>query len=500
VTRKSDLPIPGAAGKSFGWGGALAIADMDGDGHPEIAYGSTVFTTAGGALTLRFSGVGSGAEGGQEVSLFADLDLAPDGNQELLSGRTAWRADGNVLWSRSDLKHGFPAVGDLDGDGKPEVVFVSQGQVWILEGASGQTKTGPFVLAGTGSGGPPTIADFDGDGKPEIGVAQANFYSVLKPSGGALTQLWTAPNHDLSSSITGSTVFDFDGDGRAEVIYGDECFLWVYDGPTGAVKFATPHTSFTATEASLVADIDGDGHAEMLMVSNGANPGASGWKCDVAPWNQPDPVMGRPAWAPPPGATAWRGLVAFGDRQRGWVGTRTLWNQHAYHVTNVCDGKDGACAAGAKYGAIPAREKKSWAVPWLNSYRQNVQEKGIFDVPDLVVADLAAENGGCPAALRLSARVANQGKLTVRPGLPVAFYEEGSPRTLLAVAHTSGPLGPGEAELVTAVWAPAGQNGKLSVVAIADDDGTGAGTTLECREDNNVSAPITTGCSGFGLR
>jgi hypothetical protein len=51
--------------------------------------------------------------------------------------------------------------------------------------------------------------------------------------------VWQVQNHDLSSSVTGSSVFDFEGDGKAEVIYADECFLWVFDGQTGAVRFAT---------------------------------------------------------------------------------------------------------------------------------------------------------------------------------------------------------------------------------------------------------------------
>ena len=122
---------------------------------------------------------------------------------------------------------------------------------------------GPLALGGGGDGGPPTVADFDGDGFVEIGVAQKNYYYVVKPNydKNELEILWQTRNHDFSSSVTGSTVFDFEGDGAAEVVYNDECFLWVYDGKTGEVKFATPTTSFTVTEASLVADIDGDGRA-----------------------------------------------------------------------------------------------------------------------------------------------------------------------------------------------------------------------------------------------
>ena len=63
--------VPGVSSVSrpdgvFGWGGGLAIADMDGDGFPEIAYASTVFSTSGGTITLRFTGTG-GIGGGAAV-------------------------------------------------------------------------------------------------------------------------------------------------------------------------------------------------------------------------------------------------------------------------------------------------------------------------------------------------------------------------------------------------------------------------------------------------
>lgn len=494
VLRTSDLPIPGHGDATFGWGGGLAVADMDGDGFPEIAYGATVFSTTNGAITRVFSGA-NGIGGGavyEALSTFVDLDGAPDGHLELLAGKTAYSADGSVLWNAGPLADGFPAVGDFNLDGKPDVVLVAGGQVRVLEGATGAVVLGPVTLGGTGFGGPPTVADFDGDGKPEIGVAQATFYTVLKPNYGtlALDVLWAKPNHDLSSSVTGSSVFDFEGDGRAEVIYADECFLWVYDGQTGDVRFATPHTSFTATEASLVADVDGDGHAEIMMVSNGADPSAAGWGCDVAPWNQPDPANNRPAWAPPPNAPAYRGLVLFGDKENSWVGTRTLWSEHTYHVSNICDDRDTACDAPNVYGSIPDVEKKNWTLPWLNNFRQNVQDKGIFDAPDGVLS-IAVD---CTSPVVVHVSVRNIGLASLPSPVDVGIYKQtAGGDVLVAQTATTHALLPGQTELLSATVDPAdGTQTDTYLAKIVIDPQNP--TFHECREDNNESQPVKANC------
>ena len=497
VRRTSDKPIPGNGGASFGWGGGLAIADMDGDGFAEIGFGSTVYSTTNGAITLKFTGAGGiGGSGADEaLSTFVDLDGAPDKHLELLAGHTAYRADGSMLWNRNDLPDGFPGVGDFNLDGKPEAVLVANGKVWILDGATGATVLGPGTLPGSGSGGPPTVADFDGDSRPEIGVAMATFYSMLKPdfAGKQIKVIWQTPNHDLSSSVTGSSVFDFEGDGKAEVIYGDECFLWVFDGATGHVRFAEPHTSFTGTEASLVADIDGDGRAEMLMVSNGSDPSAGGsWPCDTAPWNQvsKDPNYGHPAWAPPPGAPAYRGIVAFGDSANSWVGTRTLWSEHTYHVTNICDDRDSACAAPNVYGSIPRVEKSNWTLPWLNDFRQNVQDKGLFDAPDATIS--LAVDCGTPVALHPSVR--NIGLASLPAGVDVGLYMRvGITDTLVGQTATTHALLPGQTEALSVTVNPMTANDKDTFVAKIVIDPLKP-KFHECREDNNVSAPATAHC------
>jgi hypothetical protein len=490
VVRTSDKPIPGNAATSFGWGGGLAIADIDLDGFPEIAFGATVFMTTNNAITLKWTGANGIGGGGvdQALSTFVDLDGAAGNHLELLAGNCAYKSDGTPLWNcaGTTLPDGFSGVGDFNKDGKPEAVLVSGGKVWILDGATGNIVLGPATLPGTGQGGAPTVADFDGDGFPEIGVAMATFYSVMKPNFTTKTidVLWSKANHDLSSSVTGSTVFDFEGDGRAEVIYGDECFLWVFDGKTGNVRFAAPHTSFTGTEASLLADVDGDGHAEMVMVSNGADPSNAGWKCLDAAGNPA--VVNNTTWVPSnaPGK-AYRGITVFGDKANSWVGTRTLWTEHTYHVTNICDDRDTACAAPNVYGSIP-----KGTLPWLNDFRQNVQDKGIFNAPDAIVA-LAVD---CSSPLVARVAVRNIGMASLPAGVNVGVYVVATPADMqIATTKTTHALYPGQTETLNVTLpASASSNGSYYAKILIDPNNI---TFHECRTDNDQSDTVKPICT-----
>jgi hypothetical protein len=492
---KSDTTVPGYTSNSFGWGGGLAIGDMNGDGAAEVTYGASIWTTASGGLKHVATGKHGVGGGGNHVALSLLADVDGDGKLELVAGNAVYRFDGSALWYNKDLGDGYPAVGDFDKDGKPELVTIRGGKVTLVNAADGKIVAGPFALPGTGSGGAPTVADFDGDGLPEVGVAKANQYVVAdvdmtKAKGKRLSVLWAQVNHDMSSSVTGSTVFDFQGDGRAEVIYNDECFIWVYDGKTGDVLFAAPTTSFTGTEASLVADVDGDGKAEMVMIANRANPDS--WKCTKAPWNAPDPKLNRPAWTPPKGEIAHSGITIWGDRFNRWVGTRTLWNQHTYHVTNICDERDSACEGQEnRYGAIPRQEKKNWAQPWLNNFRQNVLEKGLFDAPDAEVS-LRVD---CASPMTLRATVRNIGFALLPKGITVGFYvEEGSKARKLAELTTSSALFPGQAiELPYAVTPADGVHEKNVFVAQIEPDPNAR--YKECREANNISLPAKQRCA-----
>ncbi|HJL20557.1 MAG TPA: VCBS repeat-containing protein [Sandaracinaceae bacterium LLY-WYZ-13_1] len=507
VVATSDQPIPDfRATRAAGWGGGLSIADMDRDGSPEIAYGRVVFTTDGATVTRRWIGAGTWGRGlNQAVSVFVDLDDDPE--LELLAGRTVYEPTGDVKWNRTDLPTGFSAAADFDDDPAPEVVHVADGVVYLLSAADGSDEVSSVAapaVAGTdpGNGGPPTIADFDGDGAPEIGVAWRNNYQVVEVNGDgtALQQLWATPNHDFSSSVTGSTVFDFEGDGAAEVIYNDECFLWVYDGQTGAVRFATPTTSFTATEASLVADVDSDGSAEIVMVANSASP--SSWHCDETyngtDWTMPAPPgapdEGRPGWVGSDGVgaggAAYRGLVVWRAADNSWVGTRSLWNQHAYSVSNICGDRGDACTPPSTYGDIPIEQVPNWTVGFLNNFRQNIQGEGIFDAPDATVTLEVL----CTTPVTLRASVRNLGAAVLTDGVEVAVVlDEGGTERELGRATTTTPLFPGQVEVLE-IEAPADVTAEGNVFRARIEVDPTMPTFRECREDNNQSDDVEPRC------
>ena len=56
-------------------------------------------------------------------------------------------------------------------------------------------------------------------------------------------------------------------------------------------------------------------------------------------------------------------VQVYEDAQKRWIPTRRIWNQHAYHVTNVRED-----------GTIPRVPAKHWQL--LNTFRTNAQMEG----------------------------------------------------------------------------------------------------------------------------
>lgn len=435
----------------------IALADMDADGKAEIVYGGVVLDHTGKVVSgegREF--LGGNASGYGAVSIVADVD--GDGKMEVVGGNAAYAKDGTQIWKSTTLTDGYPAITDFEKDGKPELVVIAQGKVRVQD-----AKTGALIeqlaMPGAGSGGPPTIADFDADGVMEISSANGNKYNVFEYDATKTPKLsvkWSSDTQDLSSNVTGSSVFDFEGDGIAEVVYNDECYVRVYKGSDGTVLFKQPSPSATIHEYPVLVDVDGDGNTEFIVGSNDANHTA-GVTC-------------------PADVTLRHGLFVYGDKNDKWVRTRKLWNQHAYHITNI-----------EAAGSLPKPEPDSWGSSGFNNYRVSAQGSGVFNAPDLRV-DLEVSTATCPSALTLRARVKNEGTLGVPPGVTVTFYE-GMDKTgaVIATKPTTKALLPGESEIVTAPF-PTTKAGPFAFFVAVDGATATGGAIHECLEDNNTGS------------
>ena len=492
------------------WWGAPAIARMLGPTGPaQVVVGNGVFDAGTGKTLCPQTNAGGavGGNGDGTLSALADIDL--DGVPELVTGNQAFKlladstsptgytckalfGDGVKLPGGQPCPNGvgslcpegFPALANFAGYGSllglkpddkhPQIVVVSQGYLSIHDWTGGLLLNPIPLPVGASScpdltynpGGAPTIADFDGDGLPEIGIATQSAYSVWKPGKG---WLWTTATIDCSAS-TGSSVFDFEGRGEAKVVYSDECFFHVLDGKTGQTVIKELNNSATAYEMPIVADIDGSGRAKILVPNNNIGDGA-------------DCVQVWPTRTP----NRYFGLKALKSPNDKWVNTRSVWNEHTYHVSNV-----------NLDGTLPFPEPNSWTAPQSNSYRQNLQGQGEFSAPDLSICDVGVDMTHCAGSgAKLTAVVYNGGALLAKAGLTVDFYavfDDGNSAHLGQVL-TKTLLKPGDSETVSINWLMPPQTKAAKVKAIVDEKGL----IGDCHPENNTG--VTTAkvmCSPLG--
>ncbi len=189
---------------------------------------------------------------------------------------------------------GAPAIGDLDGDARPEVVFASDAQLFVFHSDGSALEGWPIAIA-DGPAGPrppaPVLADTDGDGRLEIVLAALGRpLAVFRSDGEALVTAVAArafgPGSDVS--LTGApivaagepSIADLDGDGGPDAFLfalpendlagpspGDEIerLAGVWSLRSGGFLAAYPRRTHDPSRTSAVAaDVDGDHRPELI--------------------------------------------------------------------------------------------------------------------------------------------------------------------------------------------------------------------------------------------
>ncbi len=445
------------------------VADLDHDGMPDVIVNCQALN--GRDVSQQALDFTSGTNCGM-TGLVADVDL--DGKPEVVSSTSAVTVDpavpgGVELWSANNGS-GLLALADVFPDHPgPEIAMINY-SLTIIQGMTGQMLVGAggsvvdsaVAIPGGSYGGSPNIADFDGDGLAEIATAGGGSYVLFDPdcyeppiragqcnTGTTDFILWSQPTQDVSSGMTGSSVFDFQGDGAAEAVYGDECYLRIYDGKTGEELAKEENPSWTWYEYPLVADVDRDGNSEIVVVANKK----SAHNCvdyDQAPTKF--------------------GIKVFGDTHDKWVRTRPVWPQYHYHITDFE-------FSGGLWN-VPADEEANWLT--YNNYRQNHQGGVVLPLPDLTVELQAVPK--CPDEIVLFAFVTNQGSAAAGDGVELQFFRTaGAQNELIDSQGTTRVMLPGGFEMFTTSFASPPIGDTIHFLAAINE----SGATEECDYTNN---------------
>lgn len=167
----------------------------------------------------------------------------------------------------------------------------------------------------------PNLGDANGDGQMDIlFIAGNQLFALTLDSGGNLVPLWPTPRiiNDSRSGIVAVTIFDFDNDGNPEVVYRDSQQLVIVDGATGQnVLWSTVCQSHTMTEGPIIADVNGDGGTDICV------PCYTSMQSFNINAQLQQQALG--------------GLRIYFSSENLWLPTRKVWNQAGYFVVNIND-------------------------------------------------------------------------------------------------------------------------------------------------------------------
>ena len=249
VTRANFTAVTGGDLAGVNVTEVTAVAGSNG-----ASYDVSVDTGIGqGSLAVAFSGTGLTGAGDEAVTAgsFAPPTFyaSPDGYN--LTGL---------------------AVGDFNGDGRPDVVATEDGYFVLYLNENGSLVAEPSDSVGFDPADPIAVGDFNGDGKLDVVTLGGAGELMVREGDGAGG--FGQPTETVVSGGSQMTVGDFNGDGLSDVAVSSDSGNTVsVELGNGDGSFRTDQTLTTGSVPAAIgnADLNHDGHLD--LVTTNANDG-----------------------------------------------------------------------------------------------------------------------------------------------------------------------------------------------------------------------------------
>ena len=278
----------------------VAVADVNADGKLDVLTANNT-TNSAGVLLGNGNGTfqpvvtyATGVADGRPTAI-AVADVTGDGKPDLVTANqfgyniTVFAGTGTGTF-RAPASYAFGpnaapldvTVTDLNADGRPDLVMANAGSntVALLMGqGGGGFLPGPYAVGPGASFTPFGVAagDVNGDGRPDVVTANSvnSTVSVLLNQGGSLG---AATSFQNSGSPANIVVADINGDGRADLLTAnpsDPAFAVLLGNGDGTFQpFSRYVTSNDNAPLGLaVADVNGDGRPDVLTANAGGTVG-----------------------------------------------------------------------------------------------------------------------------------------------------------------------------------------------------------------------------------
>ena len=274
----------------------VTLADLDNDGVDEIIIGSANMLFVLKDSTVWWSKKLSGlmrfpaAVGDLDLDSKKELIICTGYNREpghiyVLnadgSDREGWPLSFDGRWMLSS-----PALADIDQDGFLEIICSdlesSWGHVYILEAdGSLSNEEWPIILPNIPAV-TPSIGDIDGDGEPEIVISSTREIYAFDQNAG-IKAGWPFGNGLTKFSFQSPILYDIDRDGKSEIIgegHGDQPEFFILNGEGQYVtnwQKAVPDQRWTFHTPTVINHDGSDYIFTARPISNGASDMLYAW-------------------------------------------------------------------------------------------------------------------------------------------------------------------------------------------------------------------------------